>query len=68
MMLTSFDDDDALFDAILAGASGYILKEVRGADLVERSVGWRPASRCSTAVDRAMIARLRTHETSDCRR
>ena len=34
VMLTSFDDDEALFDAIVAGASGYILKEVRGADIV----------------------------------
>ena len=34
LMLTSFDDDEALFDAIVAGASGYILKEVRGADIV----------------------------------
>lgn len=35
LMLTSFNDDEALFDAIMAGASGYVLKEVRGADLVE---------------------------------
>jgi len=34
LMLTSFDDDQALFDAIVAGASGYVLKEIRGADLV----------------------------------
>lgn len=34
LMLTSFSDDDALFDAIMAGASGYVLKEVRGSDLV----------------------------------
>jgi DNA-binding NarL/FixJ family response regulator len=33
-MLTSFSDDEALFDAIMAGASGYVLKEVRGRDLV----------------------------------
>ena len=34
LMLTSFNDDEALFDAIMAGASGYVLKEVRGADLI----------------------------------
>lgn len=35
LILTSFDDDDALFAAIMAGASGYVLKQVRGTDLVE---------------------------------
>src|SRR5512135_1390857 len=34
LMLTSFADDEALFDAILAGASGYVLKQIRGSDLV----------------------------------
>lgn len=34
LMLTSYADDDALFDAIMAGASGYVLKEIRGTDLV----------------------------------
>ena len=34
LMLTSFADDDALFDAIMAGASGYVLKQIRGIDLV----------------------------------
>ena len=34
LMLTSFSDDQALFDSIMAGASGYVLKEVRGGDLV----------------------------------
>jgi DNA-binding NarL/FixJ family response regulator len=33
-MLTSFGDDEALFDAIMAGASGYVLKQIRGTDLV----------------------------------
>ena len=35
LMLTSYADDEALFDAIMAGASGYLLKQVRGNQLVE---------------------------------
>ena len=35
LMLTSFADDKALFDAIMAGASGYLLKQVRGRDLID---------------------------------
>jgi DNA-binding NarL/FixJ family response regulator len=35
LILTSFDDDEALFAAIMAGAAGYILKQVRSSDLVE---------------------------------
>jgi len=35
LMLTSYDDDEALFAAIMAGASGYLLKQVRGAELVD---------------------------------
>jgi DNA-binding NarL/FixJ family response regulator len=35
LMLTSLSDDEALFDAIMAGASGYVLKQVRGSDLVD---------------------------------
>jgi DNA-binding NarL/FixJ family response regulator len=35
LVLTSYDNDEALFDAIAAGASGYLLKEVSGTDLVD---------------------------------
>jgi two-component system, NarL family, response regulator DevR len=41
LMLTSFSDDQALFDSIMAGAAGYVLKQIRGNDLVDaiRRVG-----------------------------
>src|SRR6476619_1245747 len=35
LILTSFDDDEALFAAIMAGAAGYVLKQIRGSDLVD---------------------------------
>lgn len=35
LILTSYDDDDALFSAIMAGAAGYVLKQVNGNELVE---------------------------------
>ncbi len=35
LILTSFADDEALFQAIMAGAAGFVLKQVRGADLLE---------------------------------
>ncbi|MFF7302125.1 response regulator [Streptomyces albidoflavus] len=35
LMLTSYADDEALFDAIMAGASGYVLKAIRGVDLLD---------------------------------
>ncbi len=35
LILTSYEDDEALFSAIMAGAAGYVLKQIRGTDLVD---------------------------------
>ncbi|MBC7275773.1 MAG: response regulator transcription factor [Nocardioides sp.] len=61
LILTSFDDDDALFSAIMAGASGYILKQVRSADLVEtvRQVA-AGKSMLDPAVTAQVLERIRT--------
>ena len=55
VMLTSFADDEAMFDSIMAGASGYILKQVRGNDLVE---GVRKVGAGGSLLDPAMTARV----------
>lgn len=41
IMLTSFSDDEALFNSIMAGAAGFVLKQIRGRDLLDaiRTVG-----------------------------
>ncbi|WP_020659923.1 response regulator [Amycolatopsis benzoatilytica] len=56
LMLTSFDDDEALFDAIMAGAAGYVLKQVRGPDLVSavRTVAAGQSLMAPRLVSRAM--------------
>ena len=60
LMLTSFADDEALFAAIMAGASGYVLKQIRGNDLVDavRRVG-RGESLLDPAVTARVLERLR---------
>lgn len=55
LILTSYDDDQALFAAIMAGASGYILKQVRGHDLVD-SV--RRVAAGQSMLDPAMTAQV----------
>jgi two-component system response regulator DevR len=55
LMLTSFDDDDALLDAIMAGASGYVLKQIKGSDLV---AAVRTVASGQSMLDPATTARL----------
>ncbi len=67
LILTSFADDEALFSAILAGAAGYVLKQVRGTDLVDaiRRVAQGQSLLDPTVTARA-LQRLRTpHEPVD---
>jgi DNA-binding NarL/FixJ family response regulator len=61
LMLTSYQDDEALFNAIMAGASGYLLKQVRGTDLVEaiRTVAGG-GSLLDPAVTQRVLERIRT--------
>jgi len=60
VMLTSFADDEALFASIMAGASGYVLKQVRGGDLLQsiQTVA-RGGSLLDPAVTGAVLDRLR---------
>jgi two-component system response regulator DevR len=60
LMLTSFADDEALFSSIMAGASGYVLKQVRSGDLVRaiRAVG-AGESLLDPSVTTAVLDRLR---------
>jgi DNA-binding NarL/FixJ family response regulator len=66
IMLTSFADDDAVYAAILAGAAGYLLKQVRGNDLVDaiRKVAGG-ASLLDPAVTTRVLERLRHKDDDD---
>jgi two-component system response regulator DevR len=60
LILTSYEDDEALFAAIMAGASGYVLKQIRGTDLVDavrRVAGGQ--SLLDPAVTRRVLERIR---------
>jgi len=60
LMLTSFADDEALFTSIMAGASGYVLKQIRGPELLEaiRRVA-RGESLLDSAITERVLARIR---------
>ena len=66
LMLTSFSDDEALFGAVMAGAAGYVLKNIRGGDLVGAvrtvAAGGSLLDARSTAL---MLARLRDKPFAD---
>ncbi len=68
LMLTSFADDDALYDAILAGAAGYVLKRIQGDELLDavREVG-RGGSLLDPSVTAQVLDRLRHPPREDVR-
>jgi DNA-binding NarL/FixJ family response regulator len=68
LMLTSYSDDEALFDAIMAGASGYVLKEIRGTDLMTaiRQVA-EGKSLLDPGATQRVLDRLRAGEHQDLR-
>jgi two-component system response regulator DevR len=55
IMLTSFAEDDAVYAAIMAGAAGYVLKQVRGTDLVE---GIRKVAAGESLLDPSVTTRI----------
>ena len=66
LILTSYDDDEALFSAIMAGAAGYVLKQVRGNDLLHsvRQVA-SGQSMLDPAVTQSVMERLRRGPQTD---
>ncbi|GCB44065.1 response regulator transcription factor [Streptomyces sp. NL15-2K] len=66
LMLTSFDDEEALLDSIMAGASGYVLKQIQGSDLVSavRTVA-KGQSLLDPSATAKVMARLRGDQTKD---
>jgi DNA-binding NarL/FixJ family response regulator len=55
ILLTSFSDDEAVYAAIMAGAAGYLLKQIRGSDLV---AGIRQVASGQSLLDPAVTARV----------
>ena len=55
LILTSYDDDEALFAAIMAGADGYVLKQIAGTDLVD---GIRSIAGGRSLIDPSLVTRV----------
>ena len=55
LILTSYEDDEALFAAIMAGAAGYVLKQIRGTDLIDAV---RRVAAGQSLLDPAVTARV----------
>jgi DNA-binding NarL/FixJ family response regulator len=68
LMLTSYADDEALFSAIMAGAAGYVLKEIGGSDLLGdiRRVS-QGASLIDTTLSKDIFDRLRKSQKTEAR-
>jgi two-component system response regulator DevR len=68
LILTSYDDNDAIFAAVMAGAAGYLLKEIRGNYLVDaiRQVA-AGKSLMDPAVTERLLSRLRDGAPQDPR-
>lgn len=66
IMLTSFSDDEALFNSIMAGAAGFVLKQIRGRDLIDaiRRVG-QGQSLLDPGVTSRVLERLRKAKFDD---
>ncbi|RVW02979.1 response regulator [Rhodococcus xishaensis] len=66
LMLTSYADDEALFDAVMAGASGFVLKQILGTDLISavRTVG-AGGSLLDSRATAALMQRIRSERTTD---
>jgi DNA-binding NarL/FixJ family response regulator len=58
LMLTSFDEENALFDAVMAGAAGYVLKQIHGSDLVGAV---RTVASGQSLLDPASTTRMLSH-------
>lgn len=68
LMLTAYDDDEAIYAAVIAGASGYVLKDIRGAGLVDsvRKVA-AGKSLLDPALTTRVVERIRAEARGDAR-